>query len=131
MPTNTELQSELDGLKKLLRNAGLLREPRPANRQTDYIEFGSPRHAALLGLVEVKDTEREQAQKDGYTLYIGKSGRVWRLDDEIAALRHYPGIDPPKAILVVLRQKVNEIESGPPKVPEDAPPMFDPAAYTG
>lgn len=128
MPTNAELQAELDGLKAMLRRAGLLREQRPAT-QADYVEFGSAKHAALLGLVEV--TDQDQAQKDGYTVYTARSGRKWRLDDEIAALRHYPGVQPKDAILVVLRQKVNEIESGPPKVPPDAPPMFNPAAYAG
>ena len=52
---------------------------------------------------------------------------MFRMEDEVGAIQHYPGIAPKEAIALVLQQKVNELELAP-TVPEDAPAMFRPAA---
>jgi len=129
MPTNQDLQNEVAWMKDLLKRAGLI-PPEKAEYAPDYIAYGSPKHAVMLGLIEVTDIE--QAKKEEYTLYTSPaSGKVYRLEDEIRALQFVPGVDPHQAMLIVLRQKVNSLESGAPKVPDNAPPMFNPAAYTG
>ena len=127
--TIADLQSEVEYLRSLVEAAGLLPKRRPEHAP-DYIAFGSARHAALLGVVEVENTD--QAKKDGYTLYVSPtSGKTYRLEDEMGAMHFYPGIEPKQAFLVVLRQKVSSLESGPPKVPANAPAMFAPEGYAG
>jgi hypothetical protein len=129
MPTTNELQAEVSWMREVLRRAGLLPREKP-DHDPDFIAHGSPQHATMLGLVEV--TDLEQAKKDAYTLYTSpRTGKVYRLEDEIRALQYIPGVDPHQAMLVVLRQKVNGLESGPPQVPANAPAMFNPGAYTG
>ena len=118
-----ELQQEVSGLRALLAQAGIIARPAPTARGTDYVPHGSPQHAAMIGLCEVGDAE--QAARDGYTVYTSPTtGKCWRLEDEIGTVHYYPGVDPQKAILLVLRQKVNVIEAGAPTVPPNAPPMF-------
>ena len=127
MATTIELQNEIAWMRGVLKQAGLLPREK-AEHAADYIEHGSSQHATMLGLVEVSDLE--QAQKDGYTLYASpRTGKTYRLEDEIRALQYVPGVEPRQAMLVVLRQKVNGLESGPPQVPANAPPMFDPASF--
>ena len=90
----------------------------------DYIPHGSTAHATFLGLVIM--TEDDTA----YHLveFISpRTGTKYRLEDEMGAVRHYPNIDPEKALMLVLQQKVNELEILP-TPPKDAPPMFTPAA---
>ena len=120
------LQETVAFLTNTLKAAGLM--PKPVSEHApDYVAYGSPRHAALLGLVEVKEQDLAQAQKDKYVLYASpKTGKTYRLEDEIVVMQLYPGVDPEKAATVVLRQKVNGLESGAPKVPDNAPPMFNP-----
>jgi hypothetical protein len=119
-----ELQEQVKSLTSILVQSGLM--PRLAHRPEhapDYIAHGSPQHAVFLGLVGVDD--EDAARADGYTVYRSRtSGNAWRLDDEIGVMHHYPGVDPAKAALLVLRQKVNELESGPPQPPANAPEMF-------
>lgn len=95
---------------------------------TDFIEHGSEKHATFLGLIEVREGKVEEAVKeDHYVVYKSRStGRYFRLQDEIGLLRNYPGIDPEKAALVVLRQKIGSLESGPPKAPANAPTLWKP-----
>jgi hypothetical protein len=129
MPTTNELQTEIAWMRGSLKQAGLLPKEK-LDHEPDYIPHGSPQHATMLGLVEV--TDLDQAKKDVYTLYTSpRTGKVYRLEDEIRALQYVPGVEPEKAMLVVLRQKVNGLESGAPQVPANAPPMFNPAAYSG
>lgn len=120
----TELQNEVNALKGLLAQAGIFQPVRQeSSHAPDYIAHGSTEHAAFLGLAEVEDVA--QAERDGYTVYTSpRTGKAWRLEDEIGVMRFYPGVDPNKAIILVLRQKVNVIESGPPPAPKDAPTMF-------
>jgi len=92
--------------------------PRP-----DFIEFGSPRHAALLGLVKVDETEDTTHL---FTYTSPHSGVTYRLADEYEPVRLFPAMDPEKAAWVILRQKVGELEGGPPPVPEGAPEMWRP-----
>lgn len=120
------LRAQLEQLTALLDAHGI--RPAPVATKTteraDYIEHGSDKHATFLGLVE--------SGEDDETIALAKytsprTGRTWRMEDEISAMRHYPGIDPEKAVALVLQQKVNELENAP-GVPKDAPPMFRPAA---
>lgn len=115
-----ELQQQVADLQAKL--ARLVPKPAPVAHGPDYIENGSARHAAFLGIAEVQDVE--QAIKDGYTVYTSpRTQKSYRLEDEIGSVRFYPGVEPAKAIVLVLRQKVNEFEA-PDTVPTDAPPMF-------
>jgi len=115
-------------MRDLLERAGI-RMPAPDQEHSaDYMEHGSPQHAAMIGLLIVEDVDA--AKVDGYTVYVSpRTGTAYRLEDEIAALRFYPGVDPVEARRTVLRQKVNGLESGKPQVPKDAPPMWQPTGY--
>lgn len=86
-----------------------------AEDRADYIRHGSSEHAAFLGLVK---------GDNGDITFTGSSG-TYQLDDELAAARHYPGVDPDKAARAVLKQLVGELESTP-TVPATAPPMWRP-----
>ena len=128
MATTRELEQRLADLTALLEHSGIIvprQSAREPQERADYIEHGSPEHAAFMGLVPLAQDEIEQAETDGYVTYVGKKGH-YRLEDEIAALGLVPGVDPEKAARVVLRQKVGAFESGVPKVPENAPAMFRP-----
>ena len=121
-----ELAAQVEELKRALKAAGI-EQPAPIIGQAeraDYIAHGSPRHAAFLGLVEVGPEDKTVTLR---TFTSPRTGRTFRLEDELGAIRYYPGIDPEKAILLVLQQKVNELEM-PVTVPEDAPLPFKPAA---
>jgi hypothetical protein len=128
MATVRELEQQLAEMREVLASQGIVlprRSAREPQQRADYIEHGSPEHAVYMGLVILSEDEIEQAQADGFVVYQGKNG-FYRLEDEIGALRLVPGIDPEKAALVVLRQKVGSFESGKPKVPETATTMFRP-----
>jgi hypothetical protein len=120
-----ELAAQVEALTAVLKAHGITpsvqREgaPRP-----DYIAHGSLEHAAFLGLVEVKEGDKTITL---VTYTSPRTGRTFRLEDEMGAIRYYPGIDPEKAALLVLQQKINELEIAP-SVPKDAPPAFRPAA---
>lgn len=118
-----ELQAQVEALQTLLAMHGLV-PPAPVDDtgRADYIEFGSPEHAAFLGVIEV-DPDSQDA-KDYITFVSRESGKMYRLEDEITNFIQYP--DPAKAALLVLRQKVASLESGPPQVPASAPPMWRP-----
>ena len=125
MATNKELERQLNELRRILEQRGIA-APAPVKddgERPDKIEFGSPRHAALLGLVEVgKDEDVE-----GLSIFTSPvSGKTYRLADENEPLRAYPAMDPDKSAKIVLRQKVNELEGGAPPAPEGAPPMWRP-----
>lgn len=121
-----DLERELSQLKSLLARHGIQPsvEALPAGERPDHIPHGSEAHARLLGLVQVKEGDKTVCLA---TYTSPRSGRAFRLEDEMGAVRFYPGIDPEKAARLVLQQKVNELEI-PPEVPADAPPMFKPAA---
>ena len=115
-----DLEMQVAELRRLLEERGIA-APEEDGPHPDYVPFGSDRHAALLGLVEVaKDEDTE------YTTFTSPSGKTYRLVDENEPLRAYPAMDPEKSTRIVLRQKVNELEGGPPPPPEGAPPMWRP-----
>ena len=117
-----DLEKRVDELMRLLEMRGITvpESPRPGEPGPDHVPFGSARHAALLGLVEVDDEETD------FTTFTSPGGKVYRLADENEPLRVYPGMDPDKSTRIILRQKVNELEGGAPPVPEGAPPMWVP-----
>ena len=119
-----DLERQLADLRKLLAERGITTpEPREEGPGPDYIAFGSVEHAALLGLVEVGEDEDVEGLA---TFTSPTSERTFRLADENEPLRTYPAMDPDKSAKIVLRQKVNELEGGPPPLPEGAPPMWRP-----
>ena len=122
-----ELTAQVEELRAVLKKHGIETaqyRALPPTERPDYIPHGSAEHAAFLGLVEVTDDDKTVS----LTQYTSpRTNRTFRLEDEMGAIRHYPGIDPEKAALLVLQQKVNELEDVP-EVPADAPPMFRPAA---
>ena len=120
-----ELTAQLEQLTALLKQHGIEQVPElvPMEERPDYIKFGSPEHAQFLGLVIVEDGDEAYHLVD---FTSPRTGTKYRLEDEMGAVRHYPGIEPEKAMMLVLQQKVNELEIEP-TPPTDAPPMFTPA----
>lgn len=117
-----ELTKELANLKALLGIGAPTPSGDPKDRP-DYIEHGSPKHAQFLGLVLVDEAD----DPTGYVTYQSRdTGRTYRLADEIGVLTHYPGTDPAQAALMILRQKIGELESGKPQAPANAPSMWVP-----
>jgi len=123
MATKADLEAQVEMMRLALERAGITLEPQvvPDTERADYIEFGSPEHAAFLGIVEIADA----GDAEGYiTFQSRKTGTTYRLEDEVTAFVHYP--DPAQAALLVLRQKVSSLESGRPTVPASAPPLWAP-----
>ena len=119
-----ELEAQVQALQNLLAQHGLV-PPAPMRedgKAADYIEFGSLDHAAFLGVVEIADASEAQ---DYITFTSLSTGKTYRLEDEITGFVNFPS--PEKAALLVLRQKVSSLESGPPQVPPGAPPLWRPA----
>jgi hypothetical protein len=121
-----ELAAQVEQMRRVLESHGIRPPAQPVAQadRADYIAHGSAQHAAFLGLVEVGKGD-ETITLATYT--SPRTGRTFRLEDELGAVRFYPSIDPQKAMLLVLQQKVNELEM-PVQVPDDAPEMFRPAA---
>jgi hypothetical protein len=120
------LQSEIEaGVRQALASLGIVLPSQPASDQDhpSYVAFGSPEHAQFLGLVSVNEGD----DTTGFVTYTSQAtGKTYRLEDELGVLAHYPSTDPAKAALVVLRQKVNVLESGKPEVPANAPKLWEP-----
>ena len=131
MPTNTELEKRIKQLEQQLAEAlGIgTREqaPRrvPEKQRRDHIPFGSDGHLAFLGLERVDDVE--EARKNLFVVYTSpESATSYRLIDEMQAVQMMKPMDPDKAILMVLRQKVSAFESGEPEPFPGAPARFNP-----
>jgi hypothetical protein len=125
MASTKELEARIRELERVMAAQGI-RAPVQATEagpRPDYVEFGSPAHAALLGLVEVKEGDDAS---DFFTYTSPASNRTFRLADEYEPVRNFPAMDPEKAARVILRQKVGELEAGPPAVPEGAPDLWTP-----
>lgn len=128
MATSKDLEARIRQLEAVIASVGLavertseLPEDRP-----DYIAHGSPEHAGFIGLVLIDDPE----DADGRTVYTSReTNQMYCLEDEIGVLRYYPGIDPDKAVMVVLRQKVSAFEAGVPPIPDKAPTMWTPEPF--
>jgi len=125
MPTNKELEAQVKQLKDVLKQAGLIVEQRsnlPEDR-LDYIAPGSPEHAQFIGLVLLDSPE----DADRRTVYTSrKTGRLYCLEDERAALHYCPGMGREDAVYTILREKVSTFENCEPVIPEDAPTMWTP-----
>lgn len=118
------LKAQIQEMREALAALGI-RSPRQAGEaevQTDRIEFGSPEHAAFLGLVEVIEGDDTIALA---TYTSPRTGKAYRIEDEIGVIARYPHAHPEHAVRLSLQQKVGELESKP-AVPADAPPMWVP-----
>ncbi len=124
MATNKQLEQQVEALVQLLAAHGIS-EPVgkvAPEKLDDYIEFGSPEHITFLGLVEVEDVKEAEGEY-GYITHRSKATDItYRLEDQITQFIHFP--DPAQVARLVLRQKVSSLESGKPKVPADAPPLW-------
>ena len=129
MATNKELEQQIAELTALLARAGIGPQPLepgaiPPEQRSDYIEFGSDKHAAFLGLERVDNIE--EAEKSGYIVYTSPKDKSYRLLDEVGAARLMLPLEPSKGILMILREKVSSFESGRPKPFAGAPARFIP-----
>lgn len=131
MATNAQLQEQIRKLEEAMARAGIRlpgAAPRRPEERADYIAFGSPEHMAFLGLIEVQEGDDAS---DYVTVASRDTGKVYRLEDELGVAQRNPNLDPEKVARLVLRQKIAVFEAGPVKVPEDAPPLFNPEGAPG
>lgn len=132
MPTVKELEAQVAALSEqlayLTQQLGIPAPRTIAERpedRADYIEFGSPEHAAFLGLVEIETDGLEKSKEDGWIIYqSAKSDRYFRLEDQVTGYITYP--DPAQVARLVLQQKVGSLESGKPPIPSYAPSLWVP-----
>jgi len=122
MATNSELQARLTALETMLARLGIRLPAEAAQKpeeRADYIAFGSPEHAAFLGIEEANGEEGDITYKSR------TSDKTYRLVDEVTPFMHFS--DPQQVAGLVLRQKVGCFEAGPPPIPTNAPAMWEPA----
>lgn len=129
MATNKQLQAQIEELRRVLAQHGITDVVQPAldpAERADYIAFGSPEHAAFLGLVEVEDVDKAEA--DGRIVHTSpRTGKNYRLEDQVTPFMHYP--DPMQVARLVLQQKVSSFEAPPPEPPPDAPDIWRPVDF--
>jgi len=120
-----QLEAQLTQLKGLLQARGIFAPslPRTDKERADYVEWGSERHKALLGLVEV-----EPGDEADYITHTSQ-GVTFRLEDEVTPFMSFA--DPGKIAKLVLRQKVSEFQAGAPEVPVGAPSLWTPDPTPG
>lgn len=118
-----DLKEQVQNLTELLRQHGIIapRSQQEQIKQHDYIEHGSDEHARMIGLVEVLESEDT---RDCISYISPKSGRTWRLQDEITPFMHVP--NPREIAALTLRQKVSTLDAGAPEIPDGAPPIWQP-----
>jgi hypothetical protein len=102
--TVAQLQAELDALKRQLGLSGRYPATVDPETQTDFVEHGSDRHAALLGLKKASDGDKPQM--DG-----------WTLEDIVS----FGPNATPEFLEQYLRQKVNELTTKMPKTQSHDP----------
>lgn len=123
--TQANLRARVEELEQKLQQVlGIPSRPSddPEDR-ADYIAHGSPQHVQFVGLKVVD----EEDDPTGFATFTSKgTGITYRLEDEFGAVTAYPGVDPDKAALLLLRQKINEIEAGPPPIMDRAAEMWQP-----
>jgi len=56
----------------------------------------------------------------------GQNGQLYCLEDEIGAMRFFPGLSLDESVPVLLRQKINTYEAGKPPVFDGAPSLWTP-----
>jgi len=125
--TKQTLQQQIaNGVREQLAAMGFtMATDAPSGAQTDHIAFGSDKHRQLVGLVKVEEGD----DVSGYTTFPSPySDNVYRLEDELGVVNLYPGVDPDKAAVLMLRQKINVLEGGIPEPPANAPSMWTPVA---
>lgn len=126
MTTRTQkLEQQVEALQQALaaHGIGLPSATKISDKdRADYIEHGSEKHMALLGLVYI-----EKGDDIPYITHES-NGKTYRLEDEVTAFMHYP--DPPKIARLVLGQKVRELETKP-EPPQNAPPLWMPGTQSG
>jgi len=125
--TNRELEQRVQQLETLLARAGIAAAIAPSDQpedRPDYIAFGSEQHATFLGLVLL--SEGEEPPQGQTHILTGRDGQLYCLEDELGAMRFYPGLSLDEVAPVVLRQKINCLEGGPPSIPANAPTMWTP-----
>ena len=123
MATTKQLEQKLRALEAMLASYGIEAEATSVKKvedRADFIPHGSDGHVAFLGLVPA-----EPGDEDHITFTSPRTGKTYRLEDEIMQFMNFH--DPAKAAQMTLQQKVNELELVP-EVPEDAKPMWRPAA---
>ena len=120
-----QLEQKIAQLTGMLQARGMFPSslPRSGKERADYVEWGSERHAALLGLIEV-----EPGDEVDYITHASQ-GTTFRLEDEVTPFMSYA--DPAKIAKLVLRQKVSEFQAGAPQVPTTAPPLWTPDPKPG
>lgn len=132
MANTRELEARIQQLEQMLAQSGLMAASMPLDddptMRPDYIPFGSQEHATFLGLVLLDDGE-EPPQGQTHILK-GKDGQLYCLEDELGSMRFYPGLSLNEVAPVVLRQKINCLEGGPPPISDRAPSMWTPDRLT-
>jgi hypothetical protein len=119
-----ELEKTLRQTQELLRRGGM---PLPAEvsgdptERPDYIEPGSERHLAFLGLARVP---KDSLDAINFETREGANGDVYRLVDPVGPYVGYA--DPKQAARIALLQKVAGFEGGAPPVHDKAPQMWVP-----
>jgi len=78
-------------------------------RNADYVEFGSDKHAMMLGLR--KAGKSDSLELEGWTLEDLTAFGPQAMGDDMAYLRE------------ILRQKMNTLTSGPPPAPQSDDPL--------
>jgi len=134
MATQRELEQKVAQLEQLLVQYGIVAAPDARamrlEDRPDYIAFGSDKHLAFLGLLKVDDVEA--AIQNRYTIFTSPdTGQTYRLIDEMNAALMMRPMDPDKAILMILRQKVSSFEAGEPQPFPGAPARFNPKGEPG
>ncbi len=79
-------------------------------KSLNYIEFGSSRHAALLGLIKTTKEEAEERKIGGFRIF------KWKIED----ITKYGSGATDRFLEEVLKQKVNELTSPPIPVQSDS-----------
>jgi hypothetical protein len=124
MADDKALEKRVAVLEELLRRWGV---PMPAEeiddptQRPDYIEPGSDRHLAFLGLERV---EKDSPEEMMFETLEGSSGQLYRLIDPVGPFVGYA--DPKQAARLALFQKVQSFESGEATVHDKAPRMWVP-----
>ena len=115
-----QLEQKIAQLTGMLQARGMFPPAmaRTDKERADYVEWGSERHMALLGLVKA-----EPGDEADYITHAA-NGETFRLEDEVTPFMSFA--DPGKIAKLVLRQKVSEFQAGAPKVPAGAPSLWTP-----
>jgi len=133
MATNRELEARIKQLEAMIEQAGVFvptRQPSGDPRdRPDFIDWGSPEYATFLGLVILKDGE-DAPMGQRHILPGQITGNLYCLEDELGAMRFHPGLSLEEVVPVILRQKIGTFESGAPRVPDDAPPLWTPTPWS-